>query len=107
MGTGRSLDCFTKYLPLLNDATAKYEQQYTVCLQNAANSKQRVEYEVEQDRLNVTSSANQICSDYSSCSNFGSSLGYFECTNKVVSGILTRTHLNSGVIIVCVAFVGW
>lgn len=81
----RSLECFSIYLPKINEATNNYEVEYAKCLDTAANATAAIEAEVAQDRASVGYDADGICTMFQECSQTESSVDFFQCYFDSVS----------------------
>uniref|UniRef100_A0A1I8NF70 Protein TsetseEP domain-containing protein n=1 Tax=Musca domestica TaxID=7370 RepID=A0A1I8NF70_MUSDO len=88
----RNVQCFSVYLPQINEATNKYEAAYTQCLDTASNATKAVEDEVAGDRATVTQQAGGICALYQACSQKESSLDFFECYNESAGSAVTTSY---------------
>ncbi|XP_005183519.2 uncharacterized protein LOC101889983 [Musca domestica] len=77
----RSQQCFSVYLPKLNDITNEYEAQYQECLDKSANSQYDVRNEVAPAADSVSSTVQQICGAFNDCDFGEDPSGFFSCSN--------------------------
>ncbi|XP_061393665.1 protein TsetseEP-like [Musca vetustissima] len=88
----RNLECFSVYLPLINEATNKYEAAYAQCLDTADNATKAVEAEVAADRATVSYEAEGICTLYQECSQKTSSLDFFDCYSETAASAISSSY---------------
>ncbi|XP_073820204.1 uncharacterized protein [Musca autumnalis] len=90
--SARNMECFSVYLPLINEATNRYEAAYGLCLDTADTATKAVEAEVASDRATVTYEAEGICTLYQECSQKESSLDFFECFNESAGSAISSSY---------------
>ncbi|XP_065368586.1 uncharacterized protein LOC135961047 [Calliphora vicina] len=75
----RSMECFSIYIPKINELTTKYEFEYEICLQHSANNRSAIDKEVEGDRRDLEMSTIDVCGALEKCSQQNSTYESFEC----------------------------
>lgn len=84
----RSLECFSIYIPKLNELTENYEAEYETCLKRSSEDRQLVDQELQRDRSDLEESVAQVCDKFQSCSSDNkNAYEFFECFSNVVSKI--------------------
>ncbi|XP_065368845.1 uncharacterized protein LOC135961277 [Calliphora vicina] len=80
-----SMECFSIYIPKLNELTMNYEAEYENCLKRTTEDRNIVDLEVQRDRRDLEESSAQVCGKFQSCStNYKSALEFFECYGNAV-----------------------
>lgn len=82
----RSLECFSIYIPKLNELTENYEAEYETCLKRSSEDRDLIDREVERDRKDLEESAVHACAKFSTCSSSDkNAYEFFECFSDAVS----------------------
>ncbi|KAI8119156.1 hypothetical protein FF38_02382 [Lucilia cuprina] len=90
----RSMECFSIYIPKLNELTKNYEADYEICLQHSTEDRAIVDLEVQRDRRDLERSTEQVCAKFQACSkNNKSAYEFFECFGNV-AGESTKAAYN-------------
>ncbi|XP_073820192.1 uncharacterized protein [Musca autumnalis] len=88
----KSAQCFSVYLPKLNDVTNVYEAQYQKCLEESANTKEAVGTEVAPAAESVNNTVEQICSSFAACDFDDDPSGYFQCSNDAAGRATSQSY---------------
>ncbi|XP_061386565.1 uncharacterized protein LOC133321491 [Musca vetustissima] len=88
----KSAQCFSVYLPKLNDITNEYESQYQTCLEKSINSKDDVRQAVAHAADSLNNSVDQICSAFANCEFGDDPSAYFECSNDAAGRATSQAY---------------
>ena len=90
----RSMECFTTYIPQLNQVTEEFEVNWEVCLQASASSKTAVDEGFWPAHVDMVATTNSICNGYTACNQLESAMEFFQC-NLVEVSLLRRAKYRS------------
>ncbi|KAH8401386.1 hypothetical protein KR009_005036 [Drosophila setifemur] len=76
---GHSVECLGYYIPLLNDALAKYEDDFKQCLAEAAAKVEGINDETKDERDQIDETATGSCAALTECSQIPDAEKYFQC----------------------------
>lgn len=84
-GVGNTKECFTSYLPQLEQVGTTWSTEYNACLQDATTLRATVLTKVQGMQETLRQAALGIDSYIVSCVNIADVLEYFDCFAKLVS----------------------
>ncbi|XP_005183518.2 uncharacterized protein LOC101889812 [Musca domestica] len=88
----KSAECFSVYLPKLNNLTAVYEEDYQLCLKKSEDSKEALRNELEPAVSVVNSTRDEICQGFAECVFDSDPYGYFECSNDAAGKAISKAY---------------
>lgn len=75
----RSLDCFNKYIPLINQIASNYETNFQACLNESAAASARADDATLQQRDDLANAAEASCSLLQQCPDNEAVEDIFQC----------------------------
>lgn len=91
----RSLECFSIYIPKLNELTENYESNYENCLKRSTEDREIVDLEVQRDRSDLEESVGDVCDKFKDCSKeHETAYEFFECFGEAVSISSYKSNIN-------------
>ncbi|XP_073820190.1 uncharacterized protein [Musca autumnalis] len=88
----KSAQCFSVYLPKLNELSTVYEDQYQACLKLSEDSKKEIRKDVEPAAVSVNNTREEMCGSFSACDFDTDPYGFFECTNDVAGKAISKAY---------------
>ncbi|XP_073816796.1 uncharacterized protein [Musca autumnalis] len=88
----KSAQCFSVYLPKLNELTTVYEDQYQACLKLSEDSKEEIRKDVEPAAASINNTREEICGSFSACDFDTDPYGFFECSNDVAGKAVSKAY---------------
>ncbi|XP_065364697.1 protein TsetseEP-like [Calliphora vicina] len=92
----RSLECFSYYIPLINEIASRYESNYQACLNESLAARSKADNATWDQRNDLANAAESSCALLSQCGEDESVEGIFECyINGGAANIQTMYSINA------------
>ncbi|XP_049309081.1 uncharacterized protein LOC105226257 [Bactrocera dorsalis] len=78
--------CFTYYMPLLNQISLNYSVKYELCVTAASQAATKLTASAAQNRATLVNETTTICNAFASCNSESNNLNFLNCYATAASG---------------------